>query len=90
MNSQSHDPERDPEELQDAAEETRGASLPAELSSETTELVEWDQPPDASGVAAPKATPEDESSAGEILVNEGLEEADRDQRIASADPDFQP
>ena len=28
--------------------------------------------------------------SAEELVEEGVEEADRDQRIASADPDFEP
>ena len=45
---------------------------------------------DAAGEAVPKVLPEDENAVAEELVEEGVEEADRDQRIASADPDFEP
>lgn len=34
--------------------------------------------------------PEDKASAAEELVKEGMDEANRDRRIAAADPDFEP
>ena len=44
----------------------------------------------ASGKAAPRVLPEDEASIAERLVYEGTDEADRERRIAAADPDFDP
>jgi len=79
-----------PEELEVAADETPTDVTAPELSSETKELVEWDQPPEATGHAAPKVLPDDETSIAEQLVEEGTDEADRDRRIAAADPDFEP
>ena len=84
------EPEIDPEEIDMASERVSGTPMPPEISSKTENLTEWDQPPKASGEAAHKVLPEDETSAAEELVEEGIDEADRDQRIASADPDFEP
>ena len=39
---------------------------------------------------SPAVKPEDEISAVERLVEEGMDEADRDRRIAAVDPDFEP
>ncbi len=79
-----------PEELEVAADETPTDVTAPELSPETEELVEWDEPPESTGHAVPKVLPEDETSAAEQLVREGTDEADRDRRIAAADPDFEP
>jgi hypothetical protein len=62
----------------------------AELSEQTKELTAWDEPPSATGMAAPKVLPEDEVSITEQLVHEGTDEADRERRVAAADPDFEP
>jgi hypothetical protein len=89
------------EEEQEIAEETVAAAddtptdvTPPELDARTEELTEWDEAPSAHGTAAPKVGPagddEDEDSIAEKLVYEGTDEADRERRIAAADPDFEP
>lgn len=70
----------DPEETDDAPE----------TSDKTADLVEWDEPPDARGESAPKVLPEDEVSPAESSVRAGVEEADREQRIAAADAGLDP
>lgn len=65
-------------------------STPPELNKLTKELTEWDEPPAATGTAAHKVLPEDEVSIAEQLVYEGTDEADRDLRLAAADPDSEP
>lgn len=87
---QPQDDDIDPEEIQFAADETPTDVTPPELNKQTKELTEWDLPPAAAGKAAPKVLPEDEVSIAEQLVYEGTDEADRDRRMAAADPDFQP
>lgn len=84
------DDEIDPEEIQAAADETPTDVTPPELSEQTKELTAWDEPPAASGTAAPRVLPEDEVSIAERLVFEGTDEADRERRMAAADPDFEP
>jgi hypothetical protein len=79
-----------PDEIETAADETPTEFVAPEVNAETEAVTEWDQPPAASGTAAPKVEPEDEVSIAEQLVNEGTDEADRDRRIAAADPDFEP
>ncbi|HWB61819.1 MAG TPA: hypothetical protein VG733_20220 [Chthoniobacteraceae bacterium] len=78
----------DPDEVQTASERVGANVSPAEIPPKMENLTEWDTPPDSSGSAAPKVLPEDETSGAEELVEEGVEEADRDQRMASSDPDF--
>lgn len=82
--------EPDPEEIEAAMDESTMEEKPAELLHTTEKLTEWDQPPTRTGGAAPKVQPDDENTVGQQLVNEGVEEADRDQRIAAADPDMEP
>jgi hypothetical protein len=84
------DPEQDPRELETAVDETIERKPAPELPMAARDLTEWDQPPGQAGVPAPKVSPDDEASTGQQLVEEGLEEADRDQRIAAADPDYEP
>ena len=94
MNPQTPEPnaadEVDPEEIQAAADETPTDVTPSELSEQTKELTAWDEPPGASGTEAPRVVPEDEVSIAEQLVNEGTDEAERERRMAAADPDFEP
>ncbi|HEY5953561.1 MAG TPA: hypothetical protein VIT18_04300 [Terrimicrobiaceae bacterium] len=78
----------DPREIDAASDETPTDFTAPELSSATKDLIEWDEPPTASGTAAP--LPEDDVPAAEQLVYEGADEADRERRIAAADPDFEP
>jgi hypothetical protein len=84
------EPEVDPADLEAATDESTMEEGPAELLQSTEKLTEWDQPPGRAGTEVPKVKPDDESTVGQQLVKEGLEEADRDQRIAAADPDFEP
>jgi len=83
------EPGADPIELEAATDESALEEGPAELLH-AEKLTEWDQPPGSSGGPAPTVQPDDEAGLDEELVNEGVEEADRDQRIAAADPDFEP
>lgn len=82
------DPEIDPHELENA-DQIQGSDAP-EVDEQTAELTSWDESPETAGSAAHKVLPEDEVPPGEQLVEEGVEQADRDQRIAAADPDFEP
>ncbi|HEY3900358.1 MAG TPA: hypothetical protein VGM54_17240 [Chthoniobacter sp.] len=82
------------EEIEDAADETPTTVTPPELDARTEELTEWDDAPSAHGTAVPKVGPateeEDEDSIASKLVYEGTDEADRERRMAAADPDFEP
>lgn len=80
----------DPEEIQSASDETPTDVTAPELTPETRELTAWDEAPDSTGTMAHKVLPEDEVPAAEQLVYEGTDEADRDRRLAAADPDFEP
>jgi hypothetical protein len=84
------DADVDPEEIESAASERITPDTAPEVDRKTEDLKEWDEPPTATGVSAPKVPMEDETSVSEELIEEGMEEADREQRIASADPDFEP
>ncbi len=79
-----------PEEMNDATDETPTDMTAPEVNPETKELVEWDEAPEVTGHAVSKVLPEDETSAAEQLVFEGTDEAERDRRMAAADPDFEP
>jgi hypothetical protein len=80
--------ETDPQTIEDAVNETPASATPPEVDEQTAELISWDEAPANSG--APKIEPEDEVTAAELLVEEGMEEAERDRRIAAVDPDFEP
>jgi hypothetical protein len=81
----------DPEEIEAAADERITPSNPPEVDSNTESLTEWDQTPARSAGGAPRTPPlEDETAIPEEWIEEGIEEADREQRIAAADPDFEP
>jgi hypothetical protein len=82
--------EIDPDEVEAASNETPTDVTAPELSPATKDLIEWDEPPNAAGTATPKVLPEDEIPIGEQLVYEGTDEADRERRMAAADPDFEP
>jgi hypothetical protein len=80
--------ETDPQMIEDAVNETPASDIPPEVDETTAELTSWDEAPAVP--AAPTIEPEDEVTVAELLVEEGMEEADRDRRIAAADPDFEP
>lgn len=84
------DDDFDPEEIEAAANEMSTDLTPPELDERTKDLTEWDEPPAVSGGPVAKVLPEDEVPIGEQLVYEGTDEADRERRIAAADPDFEP
>ena len=86
----NEDDEIDPEEIRAASDETPTDLTPPELSAQTKDLTEWDEVPGSSGKVAHTVLPEDAVPAAEELVEEGADEADRQQRLAAADPDFEP
>lgn len=76
------------EELAEATDETPTDVTAPELDARTRELTEWDEPPTAHGKAAPKVLPDDDDdTVASQLVYEGTDEAERERRIAAADPD---
>lgn len=50
------------------------------------ELVEWDENPESDGHAVPRTPLENEENAAEILIHEGIEEAEHDTRLAQDPP----
>jgi len=54
-----------------------------ETQQETARLHTWDEPVGSTGHRAPRQSSDDESTIAEELVEEGLEEADHEQRLAS-------
>ena len=82
--------EFDAEELESATSERVTPDQPPEVSKTTEELTAWDEPSHIAGGSAPKIPMEDEAPAAEKLIEEGMDEADREQRMAAADPDFEP
>ena len=80
--------ETDVQPLDEAVEQPPGSADAPEVDPQTADLVAWDEPP--GDTAAPRIEPDDEAPLQEMLVEEGLEEAERDRRIAAADPDFEP
>ena len=88
------DPDFDPHELEEAVDEetsleSQDQEKAPEVDDDTEDLTEWDQPPGAAGMTVPKLLPEDEAPVGETLTQEGLDEAERERRIAAADPDYE-
>ena len=88
IKNKNEDPDRDPEEMLDASENLKSGDTPPEIFPGVENLTEWDTPVGAAGESAPRVMPEDEVPPAEILVKDGIEEADREQRIAAADPDL--
>jgi len=80
------------EEIADAADETPTDVTAPETNAGTKELTAWDDVPASHGSAVPPVTndDDDEDSIAAKLVYEGTDEADREQRLASADPDYEP
>jgi len=75
-------------DLARAAAELGGAlAEPAapEIEPEVARLTEWDEPPAATGEKAPGPALDDENSAAERLVRDGIEEADHDTRVEAED-----
>jgi len=84
------DPDFDPREIENAEPAEPGDEFTPEVDERTLELTAWDEPPDSTGTSAHRTPMEDEVPAAEQLIEEGLEEADREQRLAASDPDYEP
>lgn len=78
------------EEIAAAVDETPTQFMAPEVDAQTENITEWDVPPTSAGTSGVKVQPEDEVPAAVRLVREGVDEADRERRMAAADPDFQP
>lgn len=60
-------------------------NLPPEVTTlETEEITGW-MAPETTGTRAPKILADDDTTVAEILVQEGLEEADHDQRLTAVE-----
>jgi hypothetical protein len=82
----------DPVDVDEAAQENTdlGVEPAPELPPGTANLTTWDEAPDAKGHAVPnRMVDEDENQVGADLVEGGVESADRDQRLAASDPDYE-
>lgn len=86
------DADFDPAEIDAAAQEMvdPGVDPAPEESPQLVGVTTWDQAPATSGRATPKFPLDPEQTVAEELVQDGLESADRDQRLAAADPDYEP
>ena len=60
-------------------------AAPEAADSDTEELTDWDESPDATGVHTERVPLEDERSPVQALIEEGIEEADHDQRVSAAE-----
>lgn len=81
------DPDFDPEELDEAVNDAGEGIHAPEVNPVTEELTEWDNPVDSSGHPVVRIEPEDEDEVLEHLVEDGVDVADSEQRIAAADRD---
>jgi len=88
----NEDDQENAEEIADTADETPTDVTAPEVSPRTENLTAWDEAPASRGSAVPTATndDDDEDTIAAKLVYEGTDEADREQRLASADPDYEP
>ena len=76
-------------DLAQAEEDLEGPGTPPPapelVQPELGDVVAWDEPVDASGQRAPRTGLEDETMVGQRLVEEGIEEADHDRRVAASE-----
>ena len=63
------------------------ASEPELVEPVLGELVAWDEPPESHGHAVPRTPLENDENLAEILVQEGIEEAEHDLRLAQDPPE---
>jgi hypothetical protein len=82
----------DPAEVDAAAQEITdpGVEPPPEVSKATENLTAWDEAPGSRGGPVEKFQLDEENQVGAELVQDGVESADRDSRLAAADPDYEP
>ena len=82
--------EFDPQALENEEYGAPADDRAPEVDERTGSLTAWDEAPASTGTVAHKNMLDDEIPPGELLVEEGVDEADREQRIAAADPDYEP
>lgn len=90
---QNDDPDVDPRDIEAAADEVTdpGVDPAPEESPELARVTQWDEAPSSTGTVTPKYSEDsDENQLGEELVQDGVEAADRDSRLAATDPDYEP
>jgi len=58
---------------------------PEAVNEELERITSWDEAPESTGVRAALVRPEDDANIAETLVQEGMEEAEHDQRLSAAD-----
>lgn len=90
---QNDDPDVDPRDIEAAAEDITdpGVDPAPEEAPELARVTQWDEAPATTGSATPKYSGDmDENQLGEELVQDGVESADRDSRLAAVDPDYEP
>ena len=70
-----------------AQAELQGAIEPQspEATPPVEEIVMWDEAPGSFGTHAPQVHPDDDAQIGEVLIEEGVDEADHDSRLAAAE-----
>lgn len=61
------------------------ATAPELDDSSLESITEWDTAPESTGSQAPKLEPYDDDNIAEQLVEEGIAEADHDQRVTAAE-----
>jgi hypothetical protein len=81
------DPEIDPNEMIEASDERVTADSAPEVPAGLEGATEWDTPVSATGTPVRKPDGDDEEAVGTQLVLEGIDEAEREQRIAAAEGD---
>lgn len=69
-------------ELQGLDTEVTG---PETVDPELENVTEWNDSPADHGTKVPEVLPEDEANIAEVLIQEGMEEADHNQRVSAAD-----
>jgi hypothetical protein len=62
---------------------------PEIVDPKLAELTKWDESPDSSGHRVPPITPEDEAQDTELLVEEGLDEAEDELRDLDGEEDVE-
>ncbi len=77
------DREQAHKELLGMTEDVTGPEVVGDKDVEN--VVTWDQAPEDTGVHGVHVLPEDEANIAETLVEEGLQEAEHDQRVSAAD-----
>jgi len=90
---ENQDPDVDLRDFEEVSEELTdpGVEPAPEVPPGMADVTQWDEAPATEGTMAPNVgTQREENEVGEELVQDGVEAADRDSRLASVDPDYEP